>query len=371
MSKIKSHASTADVQIENINMVGLDREAYSKFLLSSDGATIFHSYEWCKLIGELFDFDLHFLVAMDKFGNYLAVLPLAYVKNILNKKLYSFPFSPYSGFIGDEKYFKNLFEKSIEFKESLGCKQIVIAQSPFAKLDKNPCREAKEKRWLSQYIIVEKPQVMWLRFRPRVRKTIKRSVRKGVTVENLDLNECYKIKDIYRLLMKLSKRRGFFILSYKDNLKIWKTLHASGYLKILIAEKDGKIIGFVSFLKFKDTIFCKEGALSEEGKKLGAHPLIIWEGLKWSYNVGCKIFDLGPSSPLLEDGFIIDEFKGLVKFKSSFGAIPARFSYFYYPNHNLDWMNNEQTVIRIKKMVRYIPDAMIFHLGTFLVKDFM
>jgi len=176
------------------------------------------------------------------------------------------------------------------------------------------------------------------------------------------------------LLIDFAKRVGFLEFSYKDYLKIWKKLNTLGYFEIFIAKWNKKIISFMAFLNFKDMVLYKIGASTAKGKNLGAHRLITWNAIKWSYSKGYKIFDFGPSGPLNKDGEVIKKFQGLVDYKSFFNSIKLPYSWYYYPRTPAFVNPIQNKTLRIKieeKILNNTPRLILKRNSTFIIKKFI
>ena len=361
------------MSIKCIKVNEMDERIYTKFLTQRKEATVFHTLEWCRVIEDCLSFTTYFIVAIDRTNRIHAVLPLSHVNNRLNRKLYSLPLSPYCGYVGDKKYFKKVFERAIELKDETNCDYITIVQPPLTSVNNKMFSYMEERRWITQYIPIDDPRVLWSKFNVHTRRIIKKAIKSGIHVRRVDENDEKSIKKIYFMQVEFGKKKGFLNLSYRDYLKMWKRLHSAKLLETYVAEIHDEIIGFISFLKFGDKILCKSGVSTKKGRKLGAHRIIIWKMLKQSYYQGYKIFDFGPSSPLDRNGEIDKRFKGLINFKSSFGSNLAYFSYYYFPKApTVDHMNCSTFSREVGKFViKHIPNFVLSRISTFLIRSYV
>jgi len=362
----------SDINIEYLN--DLDNESYYNFLFNESDSTIFHTIEWYNILNEHLGFKLFFLVANDRDNNIHGILPLFYVKNWVSNRLESLPFSQYGGYIGDKKYLKPIIKKTIELKEKIGCNRIVIKQPPFSNVDKNIFEEAGmgENDNLDQYLLLKNPEILWQEFSESTRRAINKALKKDIVVKRV--TEESEIKEVYNLLINFAKRVGFLEFSYKDYLKIWKKLNTLGYFEIFIAKLNKKIISFMAFLNFKDIVLYKIGTSTAEGRNLGAHRLITWNAIKWSYSKGYKIFDFGPSGPLNEDGDVMEKFQGLVDYKSFFNSIKLPYSWYYYPRTPvfINPIQNKTLGVKIReKILKNTPRLILKRNSTFIIKKFI
>jgi len=226
----------------------------------------------------------------------------------------------------------------------------------------------KKSERLDQYLLLKNPEILWQEFNESTRRAIKKAIKKGLVIKRVDDESI--IKEVYELQLNFGKKIGFLDFSYKDYLKIWKKLNPPGFFDIFIAKKNEEIIAFMAFLNFRDKVLYRMGASNKEGKKTGAHRLITWEAIKWSYQRGYKIFDFGPSGLLEKNGEVEEKFRGLVDYKSFFNSIKTPFSYYYFPKSvSINKIDYQTVRVRIGKgIIKYLPNPILARISTFLIK---
>lgn len=229
----------------------------------------------------------------------------------------------------------------------------------------------KKSEYLDQYLPLKKPEILWQEFNESTRRTIRKAIEKGLVIKRVDDESL--IQEVYNLQIDFGKKVGILEFSYNDYLEIWKKLNSLGFFEIFIAKKNEETLAFMTFLNFKDKVLYRTGASSEKGKKIGAHRLITWEVLRWSYQKGYKIFDFGPSGLLEKNGEVEERFRGLVDYKSFFNSIKIPFSQYYFPRSvSINKIKYQTVGIKIgKKVIRYIPKFILGQISTFLIKKFM
>lgn len=132
---------------------------------------------------------------------------------------------------------------------------------------------------------------LWEEVNSKRRNEIRKAIKEGVTFE-LDqsltaLKDCYNIlKEVYsRAKLPLPHFSHFFdLFSQSDN--------KSG-LRICTAKFEGKIIGCMLVLVYKETVFDYFAGSPEEYYCKCPNDLIPWEVFKWAKKSGYKKFDFG------------------------------------------------------------------------------
>lgn len=101
------------------------------------------------------------------------------------------------------------------------------------------------------------------------------------------------LKQFHWLLKKVSRKKHFPASSYKE---LSKKVKAFGQKAVLISASnrsgDNNVIAAALILFSDNAAFYHHAASSQEGKKLFAPYIIMWEAIKLAKNRGAKVFDL-------------------------------------------------------------------------------
>ena len=89
---------------------------------------------------------------------------------------------------------------------------------------------------------------------------------------------------------------------------------AGGDLRVLTASKDGEILAAMLFLLHGERATYHLGWSSEDGKKLSAHNLLLWQAVLKLKAKGLRLLDLG--------GLNTEDIPGIARFKLGTGAKP-------------------------------------------------
>ena len=241
------------------------------------------------------------------------------------------PHSIFAGIVGEKKYVQPVLNQAFDLSRKLNCDFLFVKQPPISYYNTtlNEYSMIKTQDMLDQYVILDSPEILWNKLHRSCLKSIIKANRNKVKIRTIDNKK--EIDKVYNLKLILDKRLGLGPLSKKYFINLWEKLYSKNLLEIFLAEKDGVALSFDIFLKFKNRMLGIANAPSEQGRKLLANHLLIWEAMKWGYNNGYQILDLGSTPGYFKNGSV-NQSDGLFKFKFYFGCCSTKYSYFYYPN---------------------------------------
>lgn len=151
-------------------------------------------------------------------------------------------------------------------------------------------------------------------------RSVKKAVRSGVTIRQGRSEQ--DLKQFYFIHANTRKRQGFPIQPYKFFKNMWEILLPQGYFTLLLAEFDKKAVAGLILFKFKDIVSFEHGASMPKYLDVRPNHLLFWTSIEASCSEGYHYFDFGKTPP---------ENKGLLDFKTRWGAKIYDIPYFYYP----------------------------------------
>ncbi len=176
------------------------------------------------------------------------------------------------------------------------------------------------------------------------RYNIRLAGRKGVTVrmstEQKDLDTFYEIAQT------TSARDKFHIHPREYYQAMLDTLAPAGFIRLFVAEYQGKTlaVNIVSFFKDKATYL--HGASSNENRNVMAPHLLQWEAMKYAKSEGFTKYDLYGVAPAEDKDH---PWAGITRFKEGFGGERVRYVGAYDFVYNKFWYNLMTLVMRFKK----------------------
>lgn len=136
-------------------------------------------------------------------------------------------------------------------------------------------------------------------FKQKTRYNIRLAERKGVRVEQWDMND-EGVNTMYELMEATQKRGGFF-LRQKDYFRTyWQKLSQIGMGQLLIATHGDDVLGGIFVTKFGSKAYYKDGGSFNIKRNLMAPYLLQWEAMKWAKAQGATSYDMVAVPPKSE-----------------------------------------------------------------------
>jgi hypothetical protein len=277
---------------ENINETKiLKLEEMNQFIKLNRGL-IFHEVEFNKIVSEVFNTKLSYLIALNSGDQIIGICPLHTIEKRLLKLTYSNPTIfeiPYGGWIFDGRllainqllkqtklsYNESLiYWSNIQIKEDIYKGNIVGAHHrQTAVIDLSL---TEEDTWKA--IIHSKRRNM-------IRKALKSAIKiKFYGSEGFDLY--YPLmKETQKKIGEKTKPKKFYKIVLETYFKKKQTI-------ILLAERNGEFISGIILIGNKYVMHYWQGASKMNVPNLGQGELLQWEAIKWSKQNGCNYYDL-------------------------------------------------------------------------------
>jgi len=146
------------------------------------------------------------------------------------------------------------------------------------------------------------------------RKNIERSIRRGITVEEINENS---LKDYQMIRNEFKESMGDPKIDFQQSLAWWKLMKPLGYTGFL-ARKDGRPVGGLLFSFFNKVIVEAGVARSKEdfSENLYSQDLIKWKIIEWGVENNMKYYDLAGYNPHP----INQKEEGIKRYKAKWGG---------------------------------------------------
>lgn len=192
----------------------------------------------------------------------------------------------------------------------------------------------------------------------KTRYNVRLAAKKGVTIKS----DCTKedLPVFYRILVETAERDRFLIRSYSYFETMWDYLVPRGYIKLFMAEYEGRpIAGTLAFF-FGDKAWYIYGASSNQSRNVMPNYLLQWTMIEWAKANKCRLYDFrGVPGHVPEDHPLY----GLVRFKKGFNGdyteFVGEFDMVYSPFFYWAWNTAEplyaqgiRRLIALKKKMR-------------------
>lgn len=151
------------------------------------------------------------------------------------------------------------------------------------------------------------------------RKNIERSIKRGVTVEEITEKSLLEYSN---LMNEMKKNDGRDKSQFENLLRRWKTYKPMGYSGFL-ARKNENVIGGLLFSYVNGHIL-EAGVARSEIDRLNHYycqDLIKWKLIEWGIDHGQKYYDLAGFNP----NYTSDKERGILRYKEKWGGTPFYF----------------------------------------------
>lgn len=272
-----------------------------KELEKADDSTLFHTYDWLRIIEKTLELETQVYVFNNK-------THVAFVPCYPRKSGITILFSPafraemaYGGFVGKgnkERMYQALKNEAENFvfvlPEKLDLKGMTC-EPKYTIITKLDAKNAEE-----HY--------------KRLKKGHRYNIRKAKKDDLLELKEEYTesaIKKYYELLKSTYGYKGYKPLPYKFYKEIITHYHKKKQIKLLLAYKGKKPIGTICAIRHKDRLHYWTGGFlrNPEYRKLYPNDVLQWEIIKWGYSIKIKTYDM-----------LGADMEGIRRFKLGFGG---------------------------------------------------
>ena len=151
-------------------------------------------------------------------------------------------------------------------------------------------------------------------FHEKWRYNIRLAGRKGVKIVEGGRDDIAKFHDI---MLTTGVRDNFLIRPLEYFQRMYDELVPKGYMKLLLAEYDGKIIAGVIPIIYGNKVWYLYGASSNEYRNVMPNYLLQWEQMKLALANNCDIYDFRGVSGHVDEGH---PQYGIYKFKKGFNG---------------------------------------------------
>jgi hypothetical protein len=319
-------------------------------------ASIYHTPEWKEFLENALNLKSCYLFSEDENGKIVGMLPLVYMKSRLSgDRLCSLPFSYRCGVIGSPSSYSHLISKAINLSNESTSHALEIRDY----IDSEYFIKVNSFSYFGLDLSIGLEAVS-SKLKRDAKRGIKRSIDKGINVEKSnnmgDLREYYELN----CLTKREKGVPCHSWSFFKNMKY----QLGDYFSLYLGKEDGNTIGGGVTMNFKDTALFGYSASHPKMSDSFVNHAIIWRIITDGIERGYRYLDLGRVSP---------DNKGLIHFKTKWGATEFKLHYSYFPKQTKPMILDRATIkyrlatdiIRLMPVPIYkkFSDASFYHFG--------
>ena len=281
------------------------------------------SQVWLNLLERVYGYKQFQLFSYDADGQIVGYLPLSLIQSSLTgQRLVALPFKDYCPLLAvDMVSMHDLVDQGISLAKELRARYLELRAGIDAPLSTRSdlAVNGLYVRWLLP--LSDNPDSVWASLRKPVQHQVKKSSRLGVTIRIADRRE--DMAAYYHLhLLTRCKKHGMPTQPQRYFYALWDTFAASGAMRLLLAEYQGRAIAGMVLFASGNTICYVYGASDERYLHLAPNNLLLWKSIELGSTQGYTTFDLGRTA---------HDNAGLMEFKRRWGATMEPLPYYYFP----------------------------------------
>ncbi len=290
--------------------------SWDELLISTPGSSFFHTSSWAKVIKEAYGYTPKYFTEFDD-GKILKLIPVMEVKNILNgRRGVSLPFTDYCDLISmGNNQLEDLLNHVIRYGKECNWTSLELR----GRNNLLPLTSSSVTYLGHTLNLSKSEEEIFSSFRDSTKRNIKKAINNGVEVKIY--NSLESIEEFCRLNCLTRKKHGIPPQPFYFFKKVFEHIILNQIGFIVLASYKNQYIAGAVFFHFGDTAIFKYGASDTKYHHLKPNNLIMWEAIKWYCQNGHKSFCFGRTE--------VDN-KGLLQFKSGWGATEHHINYYKY-----------------------------------------
>lgn len=164
-------------------------------------------------------------------------------------------------------------------------------------------------------------EAAWMAMKGKYRRNIKKSQREDVTVQVFD-TQPDAVDAFYSVMQEIFKATDYVMHHKSYFVKVWELLSQYDLGRILVAYKDGEVVGAYLVALDETTAYELYGGVTLKGRDLEAGYLLKWEAMQETNRLGRKLYDHWGVAPRnREDNYVQSHpLASISTFKLGFGG---------------------------------------------------
>lgn len=275
-------------------------------LVADRATTVFHSPAWLDVLGETYGFPIHARMVIDGSGEPTAGIVYAELRDFLDSRLVGLPFSDFCDPIAASA---GEWRQLIDDVVAAGLRIDLRCLHNDVPLDDERFTVTGRAKWHAIDVRRQTDEI-WAGLDGSARRAIRKAQSDGVTVKRAEGEA--DLRAFFELHLRVRKLKyGLLAQPYAFFTNIWEHFIEPGRGVLLLAMRDGSVIGGVLFLGWQGALYYKFNA--SDGAHLSSRPndRVIWEGIVHAREAGFDRIDFGLSD---------EEQHGLVRYKRKYAT---------------------------------------------------
>lgn len=259
-------------------------------LVTEVPSDVFHSPGWLRALSETYELPLEARVLIDEADDPVAGFVYSEIVDIMDPRIVSLPFSDFCDPLVATTAQWNAVTRGVIEEGNRVHMRCLHSDIPLAE---RRLSKAGQARWHA--IDLARPyDEIWNGIDSSARRSVRKARKEQVEIRVGDGID--DVRAFFELHLRVRKHKyGLLAQPWRFFESIWDNLLSRDAGVLLLAIKDGRLLGGVLFLEWNGTLYYKFNA--SDSDQLGVRPndLVIWEGIEHGLSRGLRRFDFGLS----------------------------------------------------------------------------
>jgi len=314
-------------------------------LVSSRPTTLFHSPAWLGVIAATYGLPVRATLALDDAGEAVAGLPYVTVRDFMDRRTVSVPFSDFCDpLVADHAQWRTLIDGLLEdpHRIDLRClhNDIPLQDDRFGIVDRALWHAVDVRR---------DEEATWTSLPSSARRALRRARKAGVEVRTA--TDASDLRAFHALHVGVRKHKyGLLAQPYSFLEHIWEAFLDSDDGALLLATIDGQIVAGVMFLEWQDVLYYKLNASDTAYLDARPNDLVLWEGIRHAHKRGLSQLDFG-----LTDG----DQEGLIRYKRKYASQEKTVTLLRHQPAGLPSPQDQMARKALRDVTRLLTDARV------------
>ena len=294
-------------------LVDGDASRWDDFVESTPTASLYHRYEWLRVIREVFRHEALPLAAVASDGGILGILPLIHMRSrVFGHFVISVPCFNYGGALAiDGDVTLALMDKAAQDAMVLGASHLELRN-----------REELACSWpvRTDKVSMHRPlpaaeDELWSQLGSKLRAQVRRPAKEGAVIK---VGQEELLDDFYAVFARNMRDLGTPVYPRVFFNRILAEFRSMSEVVVVYLEDSPVAAGLT--LHYKGVTEVPWASSLREANRVGVNMGLYWEMLRRAVSKGCHTFDFGRSS----------KDSGTYRFKRQWGAAPRQLHWYYW-----------------------------------------
>jgi CelD/BcsL family acetyltransferase involved in cellulose biosynthesis len=275
-------------------------------LVGGVASSVFHSPAWARVLDLTYGYSVRAALVVDPDGRPVGGIPYIDLDDLGERRKVSLPFSDFCDpLITGSQGWAVLADAILEGGAQV---EIRCLRSPFPAAD-DRFDVVTRSAWHG--VGLERgTEEIWGSLHEAARRSIRKARGAGVEVRRAE--DIADLRAFFDLHLRVRKQKyGLLAQPFRFFESIWEQFLVGGEGALLLALHQGKPIGGVLYLRWKDTLYYKFNASDPSWLEFRPNDFLVWEGINMARDQGLRLFDFGLSDY---------EQEGLVRYKRKYAS---------------------------------------------------